>query len=157
MRGEFDHVVSIEMYEAVGEKYWPTYFATLRRVLRPGGRAIVQAITIDDGLFDRYRTGTDFIQQYVFPGGMLASPAKFRAEAARAGLDVTDAHAFGRDYAETLRRWRAAFHASAAAVRGLGYDDRFIRTWDFYLAYCEAGFTAKCTDVYQFELSPPPR
>jgi cyclopropane-fatty-acyl-phospholipid synthase len=156
IRGEFDHVVSIEMVEAVGEKYWPAYFATLRRVLRPQGKAVVQAITIDDVLFDRYRAGTDFIQQHVFPGGMLASPGRFRTEAARAGLDVTDAYAFGGDYAETLRRWRGVFHARAGEVRALGYDERFMRTWDFYLAYCEAGFTAQCTDVYQFELSPRP-
>jgi cyclopropane-fatty-acyl-phospholipid synthase len=154
VRGEYDHVVSIEMYEAVGERYWPAWFGTLRRVLRPRGRAVVQAITIDDRLFDRYRQGTDFIQQYVFPGGMLGSPSRFREEAGRAGLLVTEAHAFGLDYAETLKRWRKAFHDRASQVRALGYDERFMRTWDFYLAYCEAGFLTQCTDVIQFELSP---
>jgi len=154
VRGEYDHVVSIEMYEAVGERYWPAWFGTLRRVLRPRGRAVVQAITIDDRLFDRYRQGTDFIQQYVFRGGMLASPARFREEAGRAGLAVIDAHAFGLDYAETLNRWRKSFHDRASQVRALGYDERFMRTWDFYLAYCEAGFLTQCTDVIQFELSP---
>jgi cyclopropane-fatty-acyl-phospholipid synthase len=154
VRGEFDHVVSIEMYEAVGERYWPAWFETLRRVLRPKGRALVQAITIDDRLFDRYRRSTDFIQQHVFPGGMLASPSRFADEAARAGLAVTDAHAFGPDYAETLSRWRRSFHERGGQVRALGYDERFMRTWDFYLAYCEAGFLTRCTDVIQFELSP---
>jgi cyclopropane-fatty-acyl-phospholipid synthase len=153
VRGEFDHVVSIEMYEAVGERYWPIYFDAIARVLRPTGRAVIQAITIDDRLFDRYRAGTDFIQQHVFPGGMLASPAKFHTESARAGLEITDAHAFGLDYAETLRRWRHAFLRQLPKVRAQGYDDRFARLWEFYLAYCEAGFTTKCTDVYHFELS----
>ncbi|MCU0804598.1 MAG: cyclopropane-fatty-acyl-phospholipid synthase family protein [Burkholderiales bacterium] len=151
--GAFDHVVSIEMYEAVGERYWPTYFDTVARVLRPGGKAMIQAITIDDRLFDRYRAGTDFIQQHVFPGGMLASPERFRVESRRAGLDVTDAHAFGLDYAETLRRWRHAFLRQLPNVRAQGYDERFVRLWEFYLAYCEAGFTTQCTDVYHFELS----
>jgi cyclopropane-fatty-acyl-phospholipid synthase len=150
--GRFDHIVSIEMIEAVGERYWPAYFATIARALVPGGKACVQAITIDDRRFARYRSGTDFIQQYVFPGGMLPSPSRFRAEAARQGLAVTDDHAFGRDYAETLRRWREAFLRRATDARALGYHERFIRMWDFYLAYCEAGFDTLCTDVHQFEL-----
>jgi cyclopropane-fatty-acyl-phospholipid synthase len=154
-RGTYDYVVSIEMYEAVGERYWPTYFRAIRDRLRPGGRALVQAITIDERLFERYRAGTDFIQQYVFPGGMLASPARFRAEAARAGLRVEGDFAFGADYAETLRRWRQAFRARLPEVRALGYDERFLRIWDFYLAYCEAGFATQCTDVHQFELARP--
>jgi cyclopropane-fatty-acyl-phospholipid synthase len=150
--GRYDHIVSIEMIEAVGERYWPAYFATIARALVPGGRACVQAITIDDRRFDRYRSGTDFIQQYIFPGGMLPSPSRFRADAAGQGLAVTGDHAFGRDYAETLRRWRETFLHRAADVRALGYDERFIRMWDFYLAYCEAGFDTLCTDVHQFEL-----
>lgn len=150
--GQYDHIVSIEMIEAVGERYWPAYFATIARALVPGGRACVQAITIDDRRFDRYRSGTDFIQQYIFPGGMLPSPSRFRAEAARQGLTVTGDHAFGRDYAETLRRWRETFLRRAADARALGYDERFIRMWDFYLAYCEAGFNTLCTDVHRFEL-----
>jgi cyclopropane-fatty-acyl-phospholipid synthase len=154
-RGSYDCVVSIEMYEAVGERYWPGYFATIARSLKPGGRAIVQAITIADELFERYRRGTDFIQQYVFPGGMLAAPSRFRAEAHAAGLEVADEFAFGGDYAETLRRWRRAFRERLPEIRALGYDERFLRTWEFYLAYCEAGFTSRCTDVIQFELVRP--
>jgi cyclopropane-fatty-acyl-phospholipid synthase len=154
-RGTYDHVVSIEMYEAVGERYWPAYFRAIRDRLKPGGRAVVQAITIADRLFERYRSGTDFIQQYVFPGGMLASPARFRAEAVRAGLRVDGELAFGADYAETLRRWRQAFKARLPEVRALGYGERFLRVWDFYLAYCEAGFATGCTDVHQFELARP--
>jgi len=150
----YDHVVSIEMIEAVGERYWPAYFATIARALAPGGRACIQAITIDDRRFERYRAGTDFIQQYIFPGGMLPSPARLRAEAARQGLAVTAEHAFGLDYAETLRRWREAFLRRSADVRALGHDERFLRMWDFYLAYCEAGFESRCTDVHQFVLTP---
>ncbi|MGA8052420.1 MAG: cyclopropane-fatty-acyl-phospholipid synthase family protein [Burkholderiales bacterium] len=151
--GHFDHVVSIEMFEAVGERFWPAYFGTIGRVLRPKGRAVIQAITIDDVLFARYRRGTDFIQQFVFPGGMLASPSRFAAEAKAAGVAIIDAFAFGMDYAETLRRWRQLFVSHLPKVRSLGYDERFVRLWEFYLAYCEAGFTSRCTDVYQFELS----
>ncbi len=114
---------------------------------------MIQAITIDERLFDRYRRGTDFIQQYVFPGGMLASPTRIETEAARAGLDVRGKHAFGRDYAETLRRWRATFMARHDDVLALGYPDAFMRMWEFYLAYCEAGFDTQCTDVLHFEFS----
>ncbi len=151
--GSFDHVVSIEMYEAVGERYWPAYFRVLHDRLKPAGSAVIQAITIDERYFDRYRAGTDFIQQYVFPGGMLASPSRIRAEAGRAGLDVGHAYAFGLDYAETLRRWRARFMERVADVRALGHSDAFVRMWEFYLAYCEAGFEARCTDVYHFQFS----
>jgi cyclopropane-fatty-acyl-phospholipid synthase len=150
--GQFDHVVSIEMVEAVGELWWSDYFRAVAAALKPGGRAIIQSITIADALFERYRKGTDFIQQYIFPGGMLPSPSRFRAEAASAGLELTDAHAFGPDYAETLRRWRASFMAQLPAVRGQGFDERFLRMWEFYYCYCEASFDSGCTDVYQFEL-----
>lgn len=150
--GVYDHVVSLEMYEAVGERYWPAYFRTIRERLGRGGRALVQAITIDDELFDRYRRGTDFIQQYVFPGGMLASPQVLRREVERAGLRVADVLGFGADYAETLRRWRVRFNAAHAEVRALGFDERFVRLWNFYLAYCEAGFRARSTDVFQVEI-----
>lgn len=153
LRGRYDHIVSIEMIEAVGERYWPAFFATVAGALAPGGRACLQAITIDDRRFEQYRSGTDFIQQYIFPGGMLPSPSRFRAEAARQGLAVTGEYAFGRDYAETLRRWREVFLRRAADARALGHDDRFIRMWDFYLAYCEAGFETLCTNVHQFELT----
>jgi cyclopropane-fatty-acyl-phospholipid synthase len=154
-RGAYDHVVSVEMYEAVGERYWPTYFRAIGERLKPGGRAVIQAITIADRLFERYRAGTDFIQQYIFPGGMLASPTRFRVEAARAGLRLDGELAFGADYAETLRRWRSAFKIRLPEIRALGYDERFLRTWEFYLAYCEAGFASECTDVHQFELARP--
>jgi cyclopropane-fatty-acyl-phospholipid synthase len=149
----YDRIVSIEMIEAVGERYWPAFFASVARALAPGGRACIQAITIDDRRFDRYCSGTDFIQQYIFPGGMLASPSRLRDQAARQGLAVAGEYAFGQDYAETLRRWRAAFRQCTPAIRALGYDERFLRMWDFYLAYCEAGFQTRCTDLYQFELT----
>jgi cyclopropane-fatty-acyl-phospholipid synthase len=151
-QGQYDGIASIEMFEAVGEAYWPSYFATLRRCLAPRGRACVQTIVIADELFDRYRVGTDFIQQYIFPGGMLPSPAAFRRAAGRSGLAVVSEHAFGLDYARTLATWRQRFHAQRDAVRALGFDDRFLRTWDFYLAYCEAAFARRNTDVVQFTL-----
>lgn len=147
--GQFDHVVSIEMFEAVGEAYWPGYFAMLRERLRPGGRAVVQSITIADAKFERYRAGTDFIQQYIFPGGMLPSPQRFREVAATQGLAVTEMHDFGLDYAETLRCWHERFNGAVVQVQAQGFDERFIRTWRFYLAYCEAGFRARATDVTQ--------
>jgi len=149
----YDGIVSIEMFEAVGEAYWPQYFATLARSLKPGARAVVQTIVIDDALFERYRRGTDFIQQYVFPGGMLPSPEAFIAHARRAGLEVIDRYAFGQDYAHTLRLWREAFMNRLDDVRGQGFDERFIRTWEFYLAYCEAAFRHRNTDVVQFTLT----
>jgi len=148
----FDAVVSIEMFEAVGQAYWPQFFRGVHAKLKAGGRACVQSITLRDELFERYAGGTDFIQQYVFPGGMLPSPTAFREQAAQAGLRVVDEMAFGPDYAETLRRWRAAFLAQEEAVHRQGYDDRFLRLWDFYLAYCEAAFESGNTDVMQFTL-----
>jgi cyclopropane-fatty-acyl-phospholipid synthase len=148
----FDAVVSIEMFEAVGEAYWPSFFETVRRCLKPGGRACIQTITIRDDLFDRYRRSTDFIQQYIFPGGLLPSVSAFEAAAHRGGLTVERRLAFGPDYAETLRRWRVRFLAEAAAIRPLGFDDAFMRTWEFYLAYCEAAFDTGSTDVVQFTL-----
>lgn len=150
--GRYAGIVSIEMFEAVGETYWPAYFETLARTLAPGGRAVVQTITIDDALFERYRRGTDFIQQYVFPGGMLPSITAFEAAAARAGLRVSTRLAFGQDYAHTLQLWRETFCARLAEVRALGFDERFVRTWLFYLAYCEAAFRMGNTDVVQFTL-----
>ena len=150
VRGQFDGVASIEMFEAVGERYWPAYFAAVRDALRPGGRACIQAITIADDRFERYRTQSDFIQQYIFPGGMLASPTRLVAAAAAAGLALERVHAFGHDYAETLKRWLAAFDAALPAIRALGFDERFIRCWRFYLAYCAAGFDTETTDVAQY-------
>ena len=150
--GPFDAVASIEMFEAVGREYWGDFFATLHRQLKPGGRACLQTITIRDDLFDRYVKSTDFIQQYIFPGGLLPSRSAFRAEARRAGFEIVNELAFGRDYAETLRRWRADFLARDPQVRKLGFDQRFMRIWEFYLAYCEAAFETGNTDVMQFTL-----
>ena len=151
--GPYDAVVSIEMFEAVGRDYWPGYFEMLRRQLKPGARACIQSITIRDDLFERYLRSTDFIQQYIFPGGLLPSPQAFRAAAARAGLVVVNELSFGADYAETLRRWRERFLAEDARVRRLGFDTRFMRTWEFYLAYCEAAFATGNTGVMQFTLA----
>ena len=148
----FDAICSIEMVEAVGREYWPTYFATVAKLLKPGGRACVQSIVIADALAQRYAGSTDFIQQYIFPGGCLPSPREFRAQANAAGLDVVDEYAFGHDYAETLRRWREAFLAQRAQVLQTGFDERFVRIWEFYLAYCEAAFEEDNTDVVQYTL-----
>lgn len=148
----FDAIVSIEMFEAVGREYWASYFETVKRCLAPDGRACIQTITIADEHFERYVRSTDFIQQYVFPGGLLPSPSVFRAEAAKAGLVVERELGFGTDYAHTLRLWRQAFLAQAAQVRAQGFDTRFMRLWEFYLAYCEAAFDAGSTDVIQFTL-----
>ncbi len=153
--GPFDAIVSIEMFEAVGRAYWGDFFATLRDKLKPGGRACIQTITIRDDLFERYLRSTDFIQQYIFPGGLLPSPQAFRDEARRAGLEVVGELAFGPDYAETLRRWREQFLARDPQVRKLGFDTRFMHTWEFYLAYCEAAFATGNTDVVQFTLQRP--
>ena len=148
----FDAIVSIEMFEAVGREYWRGFFDTVRSKLKPGGRACIQTITIRDDLFERYVAGTDFIQQYIFPGGLLPSPSEFRKAARAAGLEVENELAFGADYAQTLRRWRARFLAEEPRVRALGFDTRFVRLWEFYLAYCEAAFAGGNTDVVQFTL-----
>jgi cyclopropane-fatty-acyl-phospholipid synthase len=148
----FDRVVSCEMFEAVGEAYWPSYFAQVARCLKPGGRAVVQTITIRDDLFPAYRKGTDFIQRYIFPGGKLPSPEVFARLAGNAGLRVDGDLAFGRDYARTLAEWDRRFVDVHDTVLGMGYDERFCRMWRFYLAYCDAGFTAGSIDVHQFEL-----
>ena len=150
--GPYDAVCSIEMVEAVGREFWPTYFSTIARLLKPGGRACIQSIVIDDALWERYIRSTDFIQQYIFPGGCLPCPREFRREAQAAGLTVVDELAFGPDYAETLRRWRDTFLAAKAQVLQLGFDERFIRTWEFYLAYCEAAFDEASIDVVQYTL-----
>jgi cyclopropane-fatty-acyl-phospholipid synthase len=153
--GPYDAICSIEMIEAVGREYWPTYFQTIARLLKPGGHACIQSIVIDDALFDRYALGTDFIQQYIFPGGFLPSRQTFAAQALAAGLEVTDAFAFGLDYAETLKRWRESFVHIASRLPAMGYDKRFERTWLFYLCYCEAAFLEHNTDVVQFTLRKP--
>jgi len=150
--GRYDAVASIEMIEAVGERWWPAYFGKIAQVLPRGGRALVQSIVIRDDLFARYRRGSDFIRRYIFPGGMLPSPARIADEAERAGLDVAESFSFGRDYAHTLALWRQRFLARWPEARALGYDERFRRLWEFYLAYCEAGFTTGSTDVVQYVL-----
>ncbi len=151
----FDAICSIEMVEAVGRAYWPTYFQTVSRLLKPGGKACVQSIVIDDEHFERYIKGTDFIQQYVFPGGCLPCPSEFRAQAAKAGLEVVDEFAFGLDYARTLAIWRERFLHEQERVLQLGFDQRFLRIWEFYLAYCEAAFEQGSTDVVQYTLRKP--
>jgi cyclopropane-fatty-acyl-phospholipid synthase len=148
----FDAIVSLEMFEALGEAWWPRYFHVMARHLQPGGHACIQTITIDDALFERYKRSTDFIQQYVFPGGLLPSSQRFRAAAQAGGFDIVDEFGFGADYAHTLRLWRARFQTQLAQVVALGFDERFLRLWDFYLAYCEAAFDSGSTGVVQFTL-----
>jgi len=150
--GQYDAIVSIEMFEAVGEGYWPVYFRMLNRCLRPGARAMVQSITIDEAQFERYRAGADFIQQFIFPGGMLPGRESFAAAAHRQGLRVVERHDFGRDYGETLRRWRARFDAAQEQVAAQGFDDAFLRIWRLYLCYCEAGFDEGRIGVSHFLL-----
>jgi cyclopropane-fatty-acyl-phospholipid synthase len=153
--GPYDAICSIEMVEAVGREYWPGYFGALHRLLKPGARTCVQSIVIRDDLFERYIAGTDFIQQYIFPGGCLPSPREFRAAAQRAGLEVVDQFDFGQDYARTLRLWREQFLREHERVQRLGFDPRFLRIWEFYLAYCEAAFLEGNTSVVQFSLRRP--
>ncbi|MES2190021.1 MAG: cyclopropane-fatty-acyl-phospholipid synthase family protein [Pseudomonadota bacterium] len=148
----FDAVCSIEMVEAVGREYWPEYFATVARLLKPGGHACIQSIVIADELFDRYIASTDFIQQYIFPGGCLPCPREFRAQAKAAGFEVVDEFAFGQDYARTLQLWREDFMAQESRILQLGFDRRFMRIWEFYLGYCEAAFKEANTDVVQYTL-----
>jgi cyclopropane-fatty-acyl-phospholipid synthase len=150
--GTFDAVVSIEMFEAVGEKFWPDYFKVVNQHLKTGGRALIQTITIDESRFERYRSSTDFIQQYIFPGGMLPSPIRFEKLANTHGLIVQEAFAFGKDYAETLRHWRLTFDSKIHRVSEQGFGEKFQRIWNLYFAYCESGFEEACTDVFQFEL-----
>lgn len=150
--GRYDAIASIEMFEAVGEQYWDTYFRTLHRCLKPGGRAGIQVITINEQDFPRYRNGVDFIQRYIFPGGLLPSPQRFHAHAQRAGLRCCDQVFFGLDYAETLRRWARRVENKRDVLQAQGFDERFMRTWQYYLAYCETGFRHKRTDVTQVVL-----
>ncbi|MBW4046617.1 MAG: class I SAM-dependent methyltransferase [Proteobacteria bacterium] len=150
--GGYDGIASIEMFEAVGETYWPIFFKTLASQLKPGGRACIQTITISEAIFPQYRRGTDFIQQYIFPGGMLPSQAAFAEQARRFGLEIVDSQAFGQDYATTLALWRERYLAQLDAVHGQGFDKRFILLWEFYLAYCEVGFAQQTIDVVQFTL-----
>ncbi len=151
----FDAICSIEMVEAVGQQYWPAYFETVHRLLKSGGRACIQSIVIGDDLFEQYSRSTDFIQQYIFPGGCLPSPRAFREQARAAGLTIVDEFAFGPDYAITCQRWREAFRQKKAQVMQAGFDERFTLIWDFYLSYCEAGFAMGDINVVQFTLQKP--
>lgn len=148
----FDRIASIEMFEAVGESYWPVYFDKLAAALKPGGVVGLQIITIADRYFDAYRRGADFIQRHVFPGGMLPSPSALQQQFERAGLDKLSETAFGLDYARTLANWNHRFQAAWPEIVPLGFDQRFKRLWQYYLAYCEAGFRVGWTDVSQFAL-----
>lgn len=145
--GQFDRIVSVEMFEAVGEAYWPSYFETLKRCLKPGGRAVLQIISIEQSRFDDYRRKADFIQKYVFPGGFLPSDAALEKAIGKAGLTLTDTELFGQSYARTLAEWRHRFHARWQTIALLGFDDRFRRLWDYYLCYCEAGFSEGTINV----------
>jgi cyclopropane-fatty-acyl-phospholipid synthase len=149
----FDHVVSVEMFEAVGEEYWPAFFDKLREVLEPGGRAALQIITIEDRLFDYYRRGVDFIQRYVFPGGMLPSPRILAERVRDAGLTWLKDDGFGPDYARTLAEWRRRFEEAWPRLKRMDFDERFRRMWRLYLAYCEGGFRAGNIDVRQIALT----
>ena len=149
----FDGIASIEMFEAVGEAYWPTYFRTLHDRLKPGAHAALQVITIADRYYENYRRGVDFIQRYVFPGGMLPSPTVFRRQTEEAGLAWRGAETFGLDYARTLALWRERFLAAWGDIQPLGFDERFRRLWHYYLAYCEAGFRTGSIDVMQVALA----
>ena len=153
--GTFDRIVSIEMLEAVGESWWPAYFATIRDRLRPGGTAVLQAITIAEDRFDDYRTCADFIQRYVFPGGMLPSMTEMRRQIAAAGLELRSVETFGDSYARTLAEWRRRFLAAWPEIALQGFDLRFKRMWDYYLSYCEAGFRSAATDVGLYVLARP--
>ena len=147
--GTYDGIASIEMFEAVGEKYWPTYFDAVRARLKPGARATFQIITVADKLFPEYRKGVDFIQKYIFPGGMLPSITALRAQIAQADLTEVNHIAFGQSYSETLRRWHGTFNDKWDDVAALGFDDRFRRMWNFYLTSCAATFVTGTTDVIQ--------
>ncbi|MEN3952106.1 cyclopropane-fatty-acyl-phospholipid synthase family protein [Iodidimonas sp. SYSU 1G8] len=150
--GHYDHLVSIEMFEAVGEKYWPTFFGKIAQTVRPGGRAALQVITISEDAYDRYRRRPDFIQTHIFPGGMLPSISAFREQVGKAGLTVLNEAFYADHYARTLRLWRERFEIAADRLRFDGLDDRFRRLWRYYLAYCEGGFRANTIDVMQVGL-----
>ncbi|CAM4365202.1 SAM-dependent methyltransferase [Palleronia rufa] len=152
-RGRYDGIASIEMFEAVGEKYWPVYFDTLRERLKPGRNATLQIITVQDRRWEVYKRAPDFIQKYIFPGGMLPSPSALRAEIARAGLGLVRSVEFGDSYSQTLRRWHETFNDKWGEIAGLGFDDRFRRMWNFYLTSCAATFHSGNCDVTQITVS----
>ncbi|MEL7111550.1 MAG: class I SAM-dependent methyltransferase, partial [Pseudomonadota bacterium] len=152
-QGTYDGVASIEMFEAVGESYWPSYFGKVADSLNAGAKAALQIITIQDSLFPRYRKRADFIQRYIFPGGMLPSELALREQVMSAGLRIQETHYFGRDYAKTLRLWAKAFEEKWGQIAPLGFDERFRRMWRFYLSYCEAGFDNGRINVGHFTLA----
>jgi cyclopropane-fatty-acyl-phospholipid synthase len=152
--GTFSSIVSIEMFEAVGERYWPTYFQTVRERLASNGVAVVQTISISEQLFPSYRTSSDYIRHHIFPGGMLPSVSRFKQEAERAGLGVQDVFSFGQCYARTCREWLQRFDAALPEIRALGYEEGFLRGWRLYLAMCAGAFALGRTNVHQFELVP---
>lgn len=154
--GVYDRIVSIEMIEAVGEDYWPLYFDVLRARLRPGGTAVIQAITIDERRFRTYRDRPDFIQRYIFPGGMLPSVGAVTQFAARSGLTIRHTDFFGASYARTLSEWSHRFHQAWPSIRSMGFDDRFRRMWDYYLSYCQAGFENGVLNVGLYQMSALP-
>ncbi|MFN3292336.1 MAG: class I SAM-dependent methyltransferase [Gemmobacter sp.] len=153
--GTYDGIASIEMFEAVGERYWPVYFDTLRERLKPGRRATLQIITVQDARFEIYRRSVDFIQKYIFPGGMLPSPTVLRREVERAGLKVLGSVEFGQSYSQTLRRWFDTFNERWDDVQKLGFDDRFRRMWNLYLASCAGTFQGGNCDVTQITVTRP--
>jgi cyclopropane-fatty-acyl-phospholipid synthase len=153
--GVYDGIASIEMFEAVGERYWPTYFNTVRERLKPGAQATLQIITIGDDRFQLYRKSVDFIQKYIFPGGMLPSPSALKAEIARAGLEFTGSIEFGQSYSQTLRRWHDTFNARWHEVQAIGFDERFRRMWNLYLTSCAGAFQGGNCDVTQVTLKRP--
>jgi cyclopropane-fatty-acyl-phospholipid synthase len=152
-KGLFDYIVSIEMFEAVGEEYWPVYFKKVASLLKKNGKAVIQTITIHDNLFKKYREGGDAIRSFIFPGGMLPSPSRFKEEATKAGLKASNQFDFGLDYALTLQRWLKAFDDKKSQILAMGFDEGFIRLWRFYLASCIAGFRTGRANVMQIELT----
>lgn len=154
-KGFYDGIASIEMFEAVGEQYWPVYFETVRERLKPGKNATLQIITVKEARWESYRRGVDFIQKYIFPGGMLPSPKILRQEVEKAGLNVSGSVEFGKSYALTLRRWHDTFNEKWDQVSALGFDERFKRMWDFYLTSCAATFDSRNCDVTQITVSRP--
>lgn len=154
-KSKYDNIVSIEMFEAVGRQYWVTYFKMIRDCLRKGGKAIIQTITIDDGVALEYKKRVDFIQKYIFPGGVLPSKTEFIKLAKANNLKLLEAFDFGDDYQKTLLKWLDNFNKAREKIINLGFDEKFIRKWQFYLAYCAAGFGSKRTSVVQFELTLP--
>lgn len=152
LSGRYNNIVSIEMFEAVGIKYWPSYFGKVKDSLNKTGKAVIQTITIDDEVFEKYRKKADFIQTYIFPGGVLPSDSEFKKAASNVGLTTRSSYFFGLDYAKTLQKWLDNFELNIRKIQGLGYDDRFIKMWRFYLCYCIAGFKAGRINVCQYEL-----